>query len=81
MLHNFWLAKPYGLANQKLCYIPIDKSSRKRDKEYSWEWLVNTNLTLYFYFTNIAAMDLSLSFAKMAKAWRNILDSIIIKLN
>ena len=24
-LHNFWLAKLYGLANQKLCYIPIWK--------------------------------------------------------
>ena len=23
MKHNFWLAKPYGLANQKLCYIQI----------------------------------------------------------
>ena len=23
MKHNFWLAKPYGLANQKLCYIQM----------------------------------------------------------
>ena len=23
MLHNFWLAKQYGLANQKLCYIQM----------------------------------------------------------
>ena len=23
MQHNFWLAKPYGLANQKLCYSQI----------------------------------------------------------
>ena len=23
MQHNFWLAKPYGLANQKLCYIQM----------------------------------------------------------
>ena len=23
--HNFWLAKPYGLANQKLCYFQIYK--------------------------------------------------------
>ena len=22
-LHNFWLAKPHGLANQKLCYIQM----------------------------------------------------------
>ena len=29
MQHSFWLAKPYGLANQKLCYIPIYKSWRK----------------------------------------------------
>ena len=47
MYHNFWLAKPYGLAkyglaNQKLCYIPICKSWEK-DKECSWEWLVNTD--------------------------------------
>ena len=37
MLHNFWLAKPYGLANKKLCYIQIGKFWRK-DKECSWEW-------------------------------------------
>ena len=23
MHHNFWLAKPDGLANQKLCYIQM----------------------------------------------------------
>ena len=23
MYHNFWLAKPYGLANQKLYYIQL----------------------------------------------------------
>ena len=23
MQHNFWLAKPYGLANQKSCYIQM----------------------------------------------------------
>ena len=38
MKHNFWLAKPYGLANQKLCYIWIYKSCRKRQNglENSW---------------------------------------------
>ena len=30
MKHNFWLPKPYGLTNQKLCYIQICKSWRKR---------------------------------------------------
>ena len=38
MWHNFWLAKPYGLANQRLCYIQmllnIEKSG-KYDKERS----------------------------------------------
>ena len=38
MQHNFWLAQPYVLANQKLCYIQIYK---KR----SWEWLVNRTST------------------------------------
>ena len=32
MQHNFLLAKPYGLANQKLCYIPICNSWRKRQR-------------------------------------------------
>ena len=35
MLHNFWLAKPYGLANQKLCYIQIDKIFWEKDNEFS----------------------------------------------
>ena len=46
MLHNFWLAKPYGLANKKLCYIQmllnIDKTG-EQDLECSQEWLVNTD--------------------------------------
>ena len=32
MLHNFWLAKPYGLANQKLCYIKNYLSLGKRQQ-------------------------------------------------
>ena len=46
MQQNFWLAKPYGLANQKLRYIQmllnIDKSV-EQDKKRSEEWLVNTD--------------------------------------
>ena len=41
MKHNFWLAKPYGLANQKLCYIQIYKVLEKKTKnflEYGW-WI------------------------------------------
>ena len=34
MKHNFWLAKPYGLANQKLCYIQICKSWRQRQRMF-----------------------------------------------
>ena len=34
MKHNFWLAKPYGLANQKLCYIQSYKSWRKRQRMF-----------------------------------------------
>ena len=44
MQHNFWLAKSYGLASQKLCYIRmrwnIEKSG-EQDKEGSLEWLVS----------------------------------------
>ena len=29
MLHNFWLAKPYGLANQKLCHIQMLLNMKK----------------------------------------------------
>ena len=36
--HNFWLAKPYGLANQRLCYfqrlLDIEKSG---EQEFSKE--------------------------------------------
>ena len=32
MLHNFRLAKPYGLANKKLCYIQIYKILEKKTK-------------------------------------------------
>ena len=43
---HFRLAKPYGLADQKLCYIhmPLNvEKSRQLDKEHSKEWLVNTD--------------------------------------
>ena len=46
MLHNCRLAKPYGLANQKLCYIQMIVKIEKfgeQDKERSQEWLVNTD--------------------------------------
>ena len=46
MQQNLWLAKPYGLANQKFCYIQmrldIEKSG-EWDKERSKEWLVNSD--------------------------------------
>ena len=29
MQHKFWLAKPYGLANQQLCYIQIHRIWRQ----------------------------------------------------
>ena len=29
MQDNFWLAKPYGLANQKLCYIQMQLNIEK----------------------------------------------------
>ena len=32
MEHNTWLAKPYGLANQKLCYIQIYELFEKNTK-------------------------------------------------
>ena len=41
--NNFWLAKPYGLVNQKLCYIHmllITEKSGDYDKEYSKECMV-----------------------------------------
>ena len=34
MQHNFSLSKPYGLANQNLCYILIDKSWRKAQRMF-----------------------------------------------
>ena len=36
MQHNFWLNKPYDLANQKFCYIQIPlnvEKSREQDKK------------------------------------------------
>ena len=52
MLHNFWLAKPHGLANQKVCYIQvflkIEKSGEK-DKEHLIEWSVNRDPDFFLY--------------------------------
>ena len=33
MQHNFWLAKPYGLANPKLCYIQMLLNVKKKSAE------------------------------------------------
>ena len=48
---NNLLVKPYGLANQKLCYfqmfLDIDKY-RGQDKECSYEWYVKTDTELLF---------------------------------
>ena len=46
MQHNFWLAKPYSLANQKLCCIQMllnAEKSEEQDEECSQEWLVSTD--------------------------------------
>ena len=55
--YNFWLPKPYGLANQKLCYIQvllnIEKNLENKTKnvlENGW-WiriLVNKNILCLF---------------------------------
>ena len=40
------MAKPYGLASQKLCYIPVCKSRRKRHSmigEYGTCWFLWTH--------------------------------------
>ena len=53
MKHNFWLAKPYSLANQKLYYIQMllkIEISCEYDRERSKEWLVNTNPNSEFFF-------------------------------
>ena len=45
MYHNFWLAKPYGLANQKLYYIQLwlnIEISGEQGREHAKEWLLNT---------------------------------------
>ena len=45
MQHNFWLAKPYGLANQKVCCIQMLLNILKK-KPFGTrleEWLVNTD--------------------------------------
>ena len=39
------MAKPYGLASQKLCYIQMlldNNKNGEQDQKYSQEWLVNT---------------------------------------
>ena len=55
MKHNCCLAKPYGLANQKLCYIitmlNIEKSG-EQDKERSQEWLLNTGPEILQHFAD-----------------------------
>ena len=48
-----WLnrTKPYGLANQNLCYIQIYKSWRKKAKKVLEEWLVNMDPGLQHHLT------------------------------
>ena len=38
MQQNFWLAKLYGLANQKLCYIQMLLNIEKSGEQ---DWLLN----------------------------------------
>ena len=46
MQHNIRLDKPYGLANQKLCFIQmllkVEKSREWKNQKRSKEWFVNT---------------------------------------
>ena len=56
MLHKFWLAKPYGLAYQKLCYVQVYKILEKKTKnvlENDW-WLnrlISMNTVQQFHLT------------------------------
>ena len=53
MKHKFGFTKPYGLANQKLCYIQMllnKEKSREQDQEGCREWLVNTGPECHTHF-------------------------------
>ena len=48
MQYNIWLAKPYGLANQKLCYIQIYRKRQGMNVLENGWWIraLDHNLTL-----------------------------------
>ena len=54
MWHNFWLAKPYCLANQKLCYVLMLLNIETRGPR--WPWITNLN-----FWDDLANFFLSLS--------------------
>ena len=48
MEHNFWLAKPYGLANQTLCYIQIYTLLEKKTKNVPENgWWIRAQVLIY----------------------------------
>ena len=50
MQHNFWLAKPYGLANQKLCYIQIYLILAKKTKIFLENaWWIRTQTFIWMF--------------------------------
>ena len=57
MWHNLWLAKPYGLANQKLCYIQIYTVLDEKTKnalESGW-WIRTQDKIIYTVKTTLLA--------------------------
>ena len=47
MKHNFWLAKPYGLANQKLCYIQLQILKKKTKNVLENSWWIRTLILVF----------------------------------
>ena len=65
--HNFWLAKPYGSANQKLCLIPIYHwSTQETQTTFNTSWLFGKNWGSVF--TN-HSQEHSLSFSPRFANW------------
>ena len=63
------MAKPYGLASQKLCYIQMllnIENSGEQEEERSLEWLVNKG-PCSAYFSTYRSFDAAFQFGNLGE--------------
>ena len=70
MLHNFWLAKPYGLASQQLCYIHIHTIMEEKDKDCSKNgWWIRSQVGLRQYLDISSENSWAINLCRKSRHW------------